>query len=330
MKLVTGATGHIGNVLVRQLSAMGEKVRVLVLRGEDKTPLSDLDVEIVEGDVLDYPSLLTAFAGVDTIFHLAGMISILPDHNPFLHSVNVTGTRNVLQAARQAGTGRLVYTSSIHALRRIPHGTTIDESVPFDAQHAISSYDRSKAEATLEVIRAVHEGMDAVICCPTGVIGPYDFRNSEMGALIHDLALGKLMFYIDGAYDFVDVRDVADGLILASQKGVTGESYILSGERISIIEVVKTVQHIIGRHIPRLKIPIDLARFGARFMPLYYQLSREKPRFTSYSLETVLSNSTISSAKARTTLGYNPRLLRDSLADTVAWFLKKKSLTAKL
>lgn len=326
MNLVTGATGHIGNVLVRQLTAMGERVRVLVLPGEDRTPLNDLDVETVEGDVLDYPSLISAFRGVDTIFHLAGLISIMPDKDPLVHSVNVAGTRNVLQAARQAGARRLVYTSSIHALRRIPHGTTIDESVPFDPHDAISTYDRSKAEASLEVIRAIHEGMDAVICCPTGVIGPYDFRGSEMGALIHDLALGKLMLYVDGAYDFVDVRDVANGLILAREKGVTGESYILSGERISVIEVVKTVQEIIGKHIPRLKIPINLARFTARFTPLYYRLSRVKPRFTPYSLETIRSNSVISNKKAKLALGYNPRSLRESLTDTVRWFSKGTGL----
>lgn len=326
MNLVTGATGHIGNVLVRQLLAMGERVRALVLPDEDKTPIQDLDIEIIEGDVLDYPSLLKAFHGIDTIFHLAGMISILPDKDQFLHSVNVAGTRNVLQAARQADVSRLVYTSSIHALRRIPHGTIIDESVPFDPINAISSYDRSKAQASLEVVYAIQQGMNAVICCPTGVIGPYDFRRSEMGALIHDLAQRKFMLYIDGAYDFVDVRDVANGLILARDKGVTGESYILSGEHISLIEVVKTVQEIIGQYIPRLRIPLSLARFTARFTPLYYRLSRTKPRFTPYSLETVLSNSMISNAKAKSSLGYNPRRLRESLADTVHWFIKGKGL----
>jgi len=328
MNLVTGATGHIGNVLVRQLTAMGEKVRALVLPGEDKTPLMGLDVEIVEGDVLDYPSLFAAFRDIDTAFHLAGMISILPDKNLLVQSVNVAGTRNVLLAARQAGTGRLIYTSSIHALRRIPHGAIIDETVPFDPQNAISTYDRSKAEASLEVMRAIQEGMDAVICCPTGVIGPYDFRGSEMGILIHDLALRKLMLYVDGAYDFVDVRDVANGLILAREKGVTGESYILSGEQITVIDVVRTVQEIIGKYIPRIKIPFNLARFTSRFTPLYYQISREKPRFTSYSLETIRSNSMISCAKAKSALGYNPRSLRESLADTVHWFLKEKSLVS--
>jgi dihydroflavonol-4-reductase len=235
----------------------------------------------------------------------------------------------VLQAAHQVGASRLIYTSSIHALRRIPHGTTIDESVPFDPLNAISTYDRSKAEASLAVMHAIYEGMDAVICCPTGVIGPYDFRGSEMGELIHDLVGRKLTLYVDGAYDFVDVRDVAAGLILARQTGKKGESYILSGERISVIELVKSVQEIIGKHIPRLKIPMNVAHIAARFTPIYYQLSHIKPRFTSYSLETLLSNSVISNNKARQSLGYNPRSIRESLVDTISWYLHEKNLATK-
>jgi dihydroflavonol-4-reductase len=178
-------------------------------------------------------------------------------------------------------------------------------------------------------MHAIQEGMDAVICCPTGVIGPYDFRGSEMGELIRDLTGRKLTLYVDGAYDFVDVRDVAAGLILARQAGETGESYILSGERISVIELVKSVQEIIGKHIPRLKIPMSVARYAARFTPLYYRLSHVRPRFTAYSLETLLSNSVISNKKARQSLGYNPRRLRDSLADTISWNIQRKSLASK-
>ena len=329
MNLVTGATGHIGNVLIRQLTSTGEKVRAFVQPGEDKTHLAGLDIEFVEGDILDYPSLLTAFKDVDVIYHLAGLISIMPEKDPFMYSVNVAGTRNVLQAARQMGVRRLIYTSSIHALRRIPHGTTIDEQVPFDPRNAISTYDRSKAEASLAVIQAIDEGLDAVICCPTGVIGPYDFRGSEMGELIRDLIGRKLTFYVDGAYDFVDVRDVATGLILASHEGETGESYILSGERISVIELVKSVQGIIGRYIPRLKIPMKFAQWVARFTPIYYRLSHIKPRFTSYSLETIQSNSTISHNKASQSLGYNPRRIRESLVDTISWNIREKGLSSK-
>ena len=249
MNLVTGATGHIGNVLVRLLKERGESVRAMIMPGEDPTPLIGQDVEIIEADVLDYQSLLKAFDHIDVVYHLAGIISILPGKDHMLQAVNVIGTRNVIQAARTSGVRRLVYTSSIHALKRVPDGVLIDESVPFDIEHALSSYDSSKASASLDVLNAVQTGMDAVIVCPTGVIGPYDFRRSELGQLILDCVEQKPMFYVDGAYDFVDVRDVAQGLILAGEKGRRGESYILSGERIAVLDIIKIVQEILGRRL---------------------------------------------------------------------------------
>jgi dihydroflavonol-4-reductase len=327
MNLVTGATGHIGNVLVRLLNERGERVRAIIMPGEDPTPLKGLDVEIIEADVLDYQSLLHAFDQIEVVFHLAGIISILPGKDHMLQAVNVIGTRNVIQAARSCGVRRLVYTSSIHALKRVPEGVLIDESVPFDIEHAISSYDSSKASASLDVLNAVQTGMDAVIVCPTGVIGPYDFRRSEMGQLILDCVEQKPMLYVDGAYDFVDVRDVAHGLILAGDKGRCGESYILSGERIEVLDIIKIVQEILGRRLFSLKIPFSLARFTANLTPLYYRLSHAKPRFTSYSLATLTSNSFISHTKAHQELGYFPRPLRESLTDTVKWFIKYKRLS---
>ncbi len=327
MNLVTGATGHIGNVLVRLLLERGENVRAMIMPGENPTPLNGLDVEIVEGDVLDYHSLQEAFRDIQVVYHLAGIISILPGKEPMVQVVNVIGTRNVIQAAQTMGVGRLVYTSSIHALKRMPHGILIDESIPFDIEHAISSYDSSKASASLEILTAVQNGLDAVIVCPTGVIGPYDFRRSEMGQLILDCVEQKPMLYVDGAYDFVDVRDVAQGLILAGEKGRCGESYILSGERIAVLDIIKIVQEILGKRLFSLKIPMRLAHLTANLTPLYYRLTHIKPRFTSYSLATITSNSFISHAKAHLELGYLPRPLRESLNDTVKWYLKYKLLS---
>jgi dihydroflavonol-4-reductase len=327
MNLVTGATGHIGNVLVRLLLERGEKVRAMVMIGEDPTPLDGLEVEIIQADVLDYQSLVKAFDGIDVVYHLAGIISILPGKDHMLQAVNVIGTRNVIQAARTTGVRRLVYTSSIHALKRVPDGVLIDETIPFDIEHSISSYDSSKASASLEIMNAVHHGMDAVIVCPTGVIGPFDFRRSEMGQLILDCVDQKPMLYVDGAYDFVDVRDVAQGLILAGDKGRCGESYILSGERIAVLDIIKIVQEILGTRLFSLKIPFSLARLTANFTPLYYRLTHGKPRFTSYSLATLASNSFISHTKAHLELGYFPRPLRESLSDTVKWFKKYKALS---
>ncbi|MBN2147945.1 MAG: SDR family oxidoreductase [Anaerolineales bacterium] len=320
MNLVTGACGHIGNVLVRELLAAGEKVRTLVLPEEDRTPLQGLDVEIVEGNVLDAQSLDAAFKDVEYAYHLAGIISIMPGRDEFLRTVNIVGTRNIIHAARTAGIRRLVYTSSIHALRRVPHGIVIDETVPFDPANAISAYDYSKAQASLEVRKAMVEGLDAVIACPTGVIGPYDYRRSEMGTLIFDCARAKPQFYVTGAYDFVDVRDVVKGLILARERGRAGETYILSGERITVLRLMESIREITGRHFPRFKVPLSLARFAAIFTPFYYRLARAKPRFTPYSLETITSNCDISHAKAERELGYSPRPLRESLRDTVSWF----------
>jgi dihydroflavonol-4-reductase len=320
MNLVTGATGHIGNVLVRKLIAAGQAVRVLILPGEDTLPLQDLLLEMVTGDVLNPQSLRQAMQGVTRVFHLAGIISILPGRNPLVHRVNVDGTKNIISEARQAGVQRLIYTSSIHAIQRAPEGIRIDERLPFDPQNSAGEYDRSKAEASLAVQDAARQGMDTVIVCPTGVIGPNDYRGSELGQLILDCVEQKTQFYVDGAYDFVDVRDVAEGLIQAAEKGRSGETYILSGEKISVRKIIDTLWNLTGRRFARIYIPFSLARFAARFTPLIYIHRKVKPRFTSYSLETLRSNADISHAKATAELGYQPRGLMETIADTVDWF----------
>ena len=323
MWLVTGATGHIGNVLVRKLLGRGEKVRALIPAGESRDPLKGLDVEAVEGDVLNLDSLFEPMRGIKGIFHLAGVISIMPGPNPFVRKVNVEGTKNILQAAKESGVRRVVYTSSIHAIQRVEAGV-IDENIPYDMNNPYGAYDRSKAEATLEVLHAAQSGLDAVVACPTGVIGPHDYRGSMMGAVIHDAALAKPSLYVDGAYDFVDVRDVAEGLITAAEKGGRGESYILSGSKISVRYLLETVREITGRGFFQMKIPFDLAKFAAWFTPMYYRLAHATPRFTPYSLEVLQSNANISHAKATRELGYKPRSIQESLADTVKWFLSKE------
>jgi dihydroflavonol-4-reductase len=320
MNLVTGATGHIGNVLVRKLLERGEKVRALILPGEDTQPLTGLDVEQVPGDVLDTSSLWQSFRGVRGVFHLAGLITIMPGKNPQVRRVNVDGTVNVLRAALRHGVQRLVYTSSIHALARLPHGRIVDENAPFDPDNPYGAYDQSKAQATLEVQKAASAGLDAVIACPTGVIGPYDFRGSVMGNVIRSASMHQLTPYVDGAYDFVDVRDVADGLIAAAEKGRKGETYILSGEHISVRALLETVEKVTGKGFPRFKVPMGLAKFAANFTPWYYRLTRTSPRFTPYSLAVLVSNARISHAKAARELGYAPRPIRESLSDMIAWF----------
>ena len=318
--VVTGATGHIGNVLIRELLAAGEKVRALVPPFENDLPIRGLNIDTVAGDVCDPDSLNSAFRGADVVYHLAGIIAITPGKDRLLHRVNVEGTRNVVDTCLESGVGRLVYTSSIHAIQEPPEGIFINETFPVDPEHVLGPYARSKAMATLEVRKAVERGLDAVIVHPTGVIGPFDFKISEMGQLVLDFIRGRLKAYLDGAYDFADVRDVARGLMLAGRKGRKGESYILSGERVSIKRIMEMLEETSGIRAPSFKVPAWLAHAAGKLAPIYYRMIRSKPLFTDYSVDVLRSNSWVSSEKARVELGYVARSVQESICDSVAWF----------
>jgi dihydroflavonol-4-reductase len=320
MNLVTGATGHIGNVLVKELLKKGEKVRVFVLPDEDLGPLTGMDVEVYKGNVLDPASIAPALQGIEYVFHLAGIISIMPGHDQLVHDVNVNGTANMVKAARSAGVKRFVYTSSIHAFKRMPHGVVLNEDVPIDPDASIAAYDRSKAVATLAVLAESKMGLPAVIVCPTGVIGPFDYKESELGILIRDWMAHRVNFIIEGKYDFVDVRDVVQGMISARDKGVVGQIYILSGELIRVIDIWRMVKELVDFKSSFIQIPTKLAMITAKISQVYYNLAHSKPRFTTYSIETLHSNSVINNVKARSVLGYSPRSLRETIGDTVRWW----------
>ncbi len=326
MDIVTGATGCIGNVLVRTLLEKSRRVRALVRRTSDLSSIEGLDVEKVVGDVLDIDSLIKAFSNVDTVYHLAGVISIMPGDRKLIRSNNLEGTINVISACLKCGVRRLVYASSIHALKEPPAGTVIDESVPFDVNSRRGEYDRSKAAASLEVIRAASDGLDSVVVCPTGVLGPYDFRGALITRTFIDFIRGKMKITTGGAYDFVDVRDVAEGLVIAAEKGGKGQFYILSGERITMDEMMEVLSEVSGVEPPRYKIPTWLAGAAGIVSPLYYKLARKTPRFTFYSINTLRSNSYISHNKASRELGYNPRPIRESIKDTFRWLKENKIL----
>ena len=322
--LVTGAAGHLGNVLVRELLAHDYQVRALILPGEDVHSLEGLQVERAEGDILKPETLQAAMRGIEYVFHLAGIICIMPGEDALMQRVNVEGTKNMLQAAKQAGVKKFIYTSSIHALSRKWQGT-ISEKTPFDPHSAAGGYDRTKAEASLAVLQAAEEGLDAVVVCPTGVIGPFDYRNSEMGSLISDLMQRRLHMLVEGAYDFVDVRDVALGQRLALERGKKGETYILSGYQIQLFQLNEMVQKIKGFRARTLFVPLKLAKWIAKFTPTYYRLTRQTPKFTEYALETVHSNSLVSNAKAKRELGYQTRKLSSTIEDTINWLQNLKS-----
>jgi len=246
--LVTGSTGHLGNVLVRALVAEKEQVKALVLPGEDTSSIDSLPIEVVQGDVRDPESLRRASEDVDYIYHLAGIVTVAKGQDALLEEVNVGGTRNVLRVCRETGVKRLVYTSSIHALTDVPHGITIDESIPVSPDKAMGSYGKSKAKATLEVLTAAQDGLDVVVVCPAGVIGPFDYRPSPMGRMLLYFLGNALRPVPVGTYNFVDVRDIADGEIRACRQGKAGEIYILAGEQTSIADYGKTISFFTGKN----------------------------------------------------------------------------------
>lgn len=319
MIAVTGASGHVGNVLVRELLAKGEKVRVLLREETLPKSLEGLDVEIVTGDVRNIEDLRRLTKGVDIVYHLAAIISIMQHNEKLLHEVNVEGTKNVIQACRENGVKRLVYTSSIHAVHESEFGTAISERESFDPENARGFYDKTKALASLEVLKAKDEGLDVVIVSPTGVIGPYDFRRSLLGEIIFEAVDGNLKSIINGAYDFVDVRDVAQGQILAAEKGQNGENYLLSGHRVTIPEYVKIIENALGRKLEHKVIPIWLAKLSALFAPFYYLINKREPSYTLYSIGTLESNSFISNEKAKKELGYTTRSTEESVKDAINW-----------
>ena len=325
MILVTGATGHIGNVLTRKLLQKGHQVRAFVTPGDDETPIQGLEIEVAYGDVTDLESVRRAMPGAKDVFHLAAIITILPGRQPQVVRVNVDGTCNMLQAAQEAGLHRFVYTSSIHALQRAPHGTVIDESLPYDPDNHYGEYDRSKARATLAVMEAARSGLDTVVLCPTGVVGPYDYRVSSLTASFLSSARQEPQTIVQGsAYDFVDVNDVADGIIAAYEKGRSGENYILSGECMASDVLHQTIGQVMGQPAKIKYLPLGQARILAHIMGAYSRLTKSVPVFTPYALEVLLSNSNISHAKATRELGYHPRPLRQSIAETIAWFRENR------
>jgi dihydroflavonol-4-reductase len=315
--LVTGATGHIGNVLVRTLINAGFSVRVLTLNGVLPTYLQDLPLEVLGGDIRNESVVNEATKGVDGVFHLAGIISISSYKSPNLNSVNVNGTENIIKACLAHRIKRLVYVSSVHALPDLPHNQLITPDIDISAEGLLGSYAKSKAMATMTIKKAITQnGLNAVICFPAGVMGPYDFLGSDAGRSIKEYLTNNIPFYIEGKYNFVDVRDVVNGLIAAYHKGQKGEGYILAGEVISVKQIVETIKaKVPTTQIPR-KMPTFLALLFSYPTEFIFKILN---KYTPYSVKVLHSNCNFSIEKSHKELGFTYRPIRESINDTIEW-----------
>ena len=319
---VTGATGFIGNNLCRELLRQGHSVRALCHHYSDS--INELTLEKIGGDVLD-PVAMEAFVkGAEVVFHLAAKISIDGDKDGSIMRVNVEGTRNVVKACLASpDKPLLIHFSSIHALDAGGGDQVVDESMPLAGPDSFK-YDQSKADAQRIVNAAAKEGLRAVIINPTGVIGPYDFGPSLPGKYFLDLQKGKIPVLVPGGYDFIDVRDVVKGSILAMEKGRVGEQYLLTGSWISAQDMAQTAAKAGGFKAPTMMIPLWIPRLCLPFVRLFSKMTGMEPVFTRESLEIITHGKNISSEKARKELGFESRDPREAITDFFAWIKESK------
>ena len=323
---VTGATGHIGNVLVKKLVDRGNKVRVLCLENENIDSIKDLDIEIVYGNITNKNDMLKYIKEDDVVFHLAAAISIDDSKESYdkVYNVNVNGTKNVVDACIKNKAKRLIYTSSVHIIEPVKDKVLLEPTV-FDENKIYGIYSKTKTIATKYVMDSAKAGLiDAVTVYPAGVIGPFDFKISEIGQVILDYVNDKLKGYVKGGYNFIDVRDVADATINAATQGVSGEGYILSGNVTSVKEMLMCFNEILDKkHLPP-KFALWFLKMIARITNAYYKARGKKPVFSEFSLYTLNANANFDNTKAKEVLGLRVRSVKESFEDSIDWFINNK------
>lgn len=317
---VTGASGHIGANLVRELLSRGFQVTTLIRQSSEA--LEGLDVTRVNGDILDTRSLRRAFKGVEQVYHLAAHISIQQGESELLERINVQGTRNVMTACRMESVETLVHFSSIHALNLKPLDQPVTEENPLLGGSADygADYDISKASADSLVRQNDDEELSTRIIYPTAVLGPNDFRQSLFGQAIRKMAGGKLPALVAGGFDWVDARDVAWGAVEAAEKGEDKDRYILSGNYVDMPEVAAVIAELTGVAAPRFTCPTWLAGVFAPMMSTWARLTGEAPLYTRDSLATLSTNKVMSHGKASRKLSYRPRPFRESMVDVLSFY----------
>lgn len=317
LALVTGGGGRLGNVLVRHLLERRDRVRVLE-PGDRPRSLQGLDVEVRTGSVLDALAVSAALEGASIVYHLAAKIDLRSQKDPMMHEVNVEGTRLVADACLESGV-RMVHCSSHHALERRPLREPLTEDKPL-ALTERCRYHRSKAIAEALVLERCSRGLDAVIVNPGSMIGPYDFEPSMVGRALLDMYFGKIPVLLRMLSDYVDVRDVADGMISAAERGRPGERYLLTGEVVPVLEMARTFGEVSARKMPTTALPLWVGWAALPFALLGSAITNTEPFLTPDVLRASVSNAVVLNDKAKRELGFQVRPLRQSLGDSLAWY----------
>ena len=325
--LVTGATGFLGRTVVEELVHHDAQVRALVLHNDPYINLLPKEVHTIVGDVCDKNSLADFFADADSrtcVIHCAGIVSVASRPGPKLYQVNVGGTWRILRQCLEHNVGKLIHVSSVHAIPEKPEGCVITESCDFSPGLVDGDYAKSKAAATELVFDAAERGLNASIVFPSGIIGPGDIQGGSFTSMAKSFLAGKLPFAVRGGYDFVDVRDVAKGILACSESGEPGKGYILSGHYITIRKMLQLVGKAAKLKYHPICLPLGLAKLAAPYYERRSLKDRKPLFFTPYSVAVLASNGQFSHAAASKCFAYQPRPMEETLWDMTVWLMARK------
>ncbi len=325
--LVTGATGFIGGNLARALAERGESVRVLVRPTSNDLALRDIDVCRVTGDLMSIESLKSAVNGCETVYHCAALYSFSPHQRDDIYQTNVQGAKNVFDTAKAAGVRKVVFTSSVSTIglpqRRgaQPDGPLGREDLAPHPAHLIGSYKQSKYQAEQLALAANDDDMQVVVVNPCAPVGEWDVKPTPTGRIPLDFARGRIPAYVSTGMNLVDVSDVAQGHIMAMERGTPGERYILGNRNLTLQEVFSILAQITGRRPPRIRIPYWLimgAAYGDQW--LRCDLMGRRPYIPVEGIKIIRHPMYVSSQKAIGELGFPQSPVETALEKAVRWF----------
>ncbi len=332
--LVTGGAGFIGSHIVRALLQENYEVRVLHLPNEKLTNLNGLDVELIAGDITDADKMDVAVKGCDMVFHTAAIYALWLPNPSLMRKVNVEGTRTVLNAAKKAGVKRVVYTSTGACFAGQPKGIQGTENSPFALGATGDAYVLTKFEAHQVALQFAAGGLDIVIVCPTGPIGPQDIAPTPTGTLLLTVASMPALAVPGAINNMVDVRDVAKGHVLAAQKGKTGETYILGNKDLSGVELAKTVHKLLGVWRPVMVIPsliegISSQIAGHAALWVTEHITHKSPLVTPSAARIGQLGTSFNCAKAVRELGLPQTPVEIAVRDALQWFAANGYITSR-